>query len=260
MEKVSMLKNLLLSSAVVMCLASPVAMASESAGVQEITDVDFSFEGPFGTYDKASLQRGLMIYRQVCAGCHGLKRVAYRHLEALGYNEDQIKAIAAEYTVMDGPNDDGEMFERAARPSDFFKPPFANDKAAAAANGGAIPPDLSLITKARHGGGEYVFSVLNGYATAPEGVEVAEGKHYNKAMAGNIIAMAPPLTNGAVSYEDGSPQTVEQYAKDVSTFLTWAAEPEMEQRKQMGIKVFLFLGVLAFVMYRVKKAIWKKVH
>lgn len=253
-----MLKKVILTSAVALCLASPVALASE--GETKMTKVDFSFDGPFGTYDKASLQRGLMVYRQVCAACHSLKRVAYRNLEALGYTEDQTKAIAAEYTVMDGPNDDGEMFERPARPSDRFKSPFANDKAAMAANGGALPPDLSLITKARHGGGDYVFSILTHYGPAPEHHEVPEGKYYNSAMAGGVIAMPPPLTAGGVAYEDGSPQTVEQYAKDVASFLTWAAEPEMEQRKQMGVKVILFLSLFAVIMYAVKRQVWKKVH
>ncbi len=258
MEKKSMLKTFVLTSAAVMMLSSPVAIAAE--GEAPLTNVDFSFEGPFGTYDKASLQRGLMVYRQVCSACHSLKRVAYRNLTALGYTEDQVKAIAAEYTVTDGPNDDGEMFDRPARPSDKFKSPFTNDKAAAAANGGALPPDLSLITKARHGGGEYVFGVLTGYVAPPEDVVVPEGKYFNKAMVGNIIAMPAPLTAGAVAYEDGSPQTVEQYAKDVGAFLTWAAEPEMEQRKQMGVKVLIFLAAFAGIMYGVKRKIWEKLH
>ena len=260
MEKNSMFKKVILTSAAIVALYAPASHAAEGNGVKEIIDVPFAFEGPFGTYDKAALQRGLMVYRNVCAGCHSLKRVAYRNLEALGYSEGQIKAMAAEYTVMDGPNDEGEMFERPARPSDKFKSPFANDKAAAANNGGALPPDLSLITKARHGGADYIYSLLTGYAEAPHGVEVAEGKHYNKAMDGNIIAMAAPLSDGVVTYEDGTPQTTSQYAKDVATFLTWAAEPEMEQRKQMGVKVILFLAVFAGLMYLVKRQIWKKVH
>lgn len=253
-----MFKKIILTSAVLMAFASPMALASEAEN--KLIDVDFSFEGPLGTYDKAALQRGALVYRQVCSSCHSLKRVAYRNLTALGYSEEQTKAIAAEYTVMDGPNDDGEMFERPARPSDKFVSPFANDKAAMAANGGALPPDLSLITKARHGEAEYVYGILTGFSAAPEHVAVPEGKYYNKAMTGNVIAMAPPLSNGAVSYEDGAPQTVEQYAKDVSTFLAWAAEPEMEQRKQMGVKVLLFLAVFAVIMYGVKRKIWEKAH
>ena len=243
MEKVSMFKKIILTSAAIVVFGVSGAQASQSSGVKEIVDIPFSFEGPLGTYDKAALQRGLMVYRNVCSACHSLKRVAYRNLEALGYSEDQIKTIAGEYTVMDGPNDEGEMFERPARPSDRFKSPFANEKAAAAANGGALPPDLSLITKARHGGADYVYSLLTGYAEPPHGMEIAEGKHYNKAMDGNVIAMAAPLSDGAVAYEDGTPQIVSQYAKDVATFLTWAAEPEMEHRKQMGVKVLLFFSL-----------------
>lgn len=252
--------KLLLATTALLLLANPTTGHTSESGGHELIDVPFPFEGPMGTYDKAALQRGLQVYRQVCSGCHSLKRVAFRNLTELGYSEAQVKAIAAEYTVMDGPNDDGEMFERAARPSDHFKPPFANDKAAAASNNGAIPPDLSLITKARHGGADYIFNVLTGYTEAPEGVTLMDGQHYNKAMSGNILAMAPPLSDGAVTYEDGSPQTVEQYAKDVASFLTWTAEPEMEQRKRMGIKVIIFLGIFAGLMYAVKRKIWEKAH
>lgn len=252
--------KLLLATTALLLLANPVTGHANEAGGHELIDVPFPFEGPMGTYDKAALQRGLQVYRQVCAGCHSLKRVAFRNLTELGYSEAQVKAIAAEYTVMDGPNDDGEMFERAARPSDHFKPPFANDKAAAAANNGAIPPDLSLITKARHGGADYVFNILTGYKPAPEGMALNDNQHYNIAKDGNILAMAPPLSDGAVTYEDGSPQTVEQYAKDVASFLTWTAEPEMEARKRMGMKVIIFLTIFAGLMYAVKRKIWSKVH
>lgn len=255
-----MFKTVILATSAFCLLGFPTAQASESAGTHVLPHVDFSFEGPLGTYDRAALQRGLMVYRQVCAGCHSLKRVAYRNLADLGYTEDQVKAIAAEYTVMDGPNDEGEMFERPARPSDKFKSPFLNDKAAAAANGGALPPDLSLITKARHGGGHYVFGIMTGYTAAPENVKLLSGQYYNKYMAGNIIAMPAPLSDGAVAYTDGTPQTTEQYAKDVATFLTWAAEPEMEARKRMGLKVLMFLTVFAGLMYCVKRKVWEKAH
>jgi len=255
-----MFKKLCLTSVAVMALASPSVNAAEAGGVKEIIDIPFSFDGPLGTYDKASLQRGLQVYRQVCAACHSMRLVSYRNLEALGYSEDQIKSISAEYTMIDGPNDEGEMFERPGRPSDRFKSPFLNEKAAASANGGALPPDLSLITKARHGGADYIYSLLTGYADPPAGKEVPEGKHYNKAMDGNVIAMAAPLSEGAITYEDGTPQTVEQYSKDVSHFLTWAAEPEMEHRKQMGVKVVLFLLAFAGIMYAVKRQIWKNIH
>ncbi len=221
---------------------------------------DWHFSGPFGTYDRAALQRGFQVYKQVCAACHGLDRIAYRNLAALGYTEGQIKAIAAEITVTDGPNDEGDMFERPGRPSDHFKKPYANDNQAKSVNNGALPPDLSLIVKARVGGPDYVYGILTGYEDAPAGTDLAPGQHWNKVMAGNKIAMPPPLIEGAVAYEDSTPTTVDQYAHDVTHFLAWAAEPEMEVRKQTGIKVVLFLLVFAGIMYAVKRKIWSKVH
>ena len=182
--------------------------------------------------------------------------LSYRNLTALGYTEAEVKAIASQYTTIDGPDDEGEMFERPMKPSDNFKNPYANEKQARYANNGALPVDLSLITKARVGGADYVYSLLTSYAEPPEGVTLGAGQHYNKAMSGNKIAMAPPLSDDIVSYEDESPTTVDQYAKDVSTFLMWAAEPKMEVRKQTGIKVILFLLVFAGIMYVVKKKIW----
>lgn len=245
----------------VLSIAGQKAFAAE--GAVELPDIDFSFEGPLGHYDKAALQRGLQVYRNVCAACHSLKRVRYRNLEALGYDESQIKAIASQYTVVDGPNDEGDMVERPARPSDAFPSPYPNDKAAAYANNGAVPPDLSLITKARAGGATYVANLLQGYEEPPqewlEHNELLANQHYNKYMPGHVIAMAPPLSEGMVAYEDESPMTVEQYSKDVAEFLTWAAEPEMEDRKRMGIKVVLFLLVFAGIMYAVKKRIWSDV-
>ena len=253
-------RKFLLTGVAVMAMAIPIAAHASEHGEDSLPQVQFPFDGPFGTYDKASLQRGLLVYRQVCSACHGLKRVAFRNLTALGYTEGQVKTIAGEYTIQDGPNDEGEMFDRTGRPSDHFKSPFTNDKAAAAANGGALPPDLSLITKARHGGGSYVFGVLTGYAPAPADVKLASGQYYNKVKDGHIIAMPAPLTDGAVTYEDGMPQTVEQYAKDVASFLTWAAEPELEARKRMGLKVLIFLGILGGLMYAVKRQVWRKIH
>ncbi len=226
---------------------------------------DWSFSGPFGTYDRAALQRGYKVYSEVCAACHSMKRVYFRNLEALGYNENQIKNIASNYTVTDGPNADGDMFERAARLSDPFPSPFPNKQAAKAANG-VYPPDLSLITKARAHGADYIYAVLTGYEEAPHefiehnGGPLSDGQYYNKYMPGHVIAMAPPLSSDQVAYEDGSPTTVEQYAHDVSHFLTWAAEPEMEDRKRLGIQVLLFLLVFTGIMYGVKKKIWADVH
>lgn len=236
------------------------AAASGSHGT-ELPDIDWSFSGPFGEYDKATLQRGFQVYKQVCSACHGMKRVHYRNLTALGYSEAQTKAAAAEYTVMDGPNDEGDMVERPARPSDHFKSPYENDQAAKYANNGALPPDLSLITKARAGGASYVYGILTGYSEPPAGTTLLQGQHWNKQMPGHIIAMAPPLSDGVVAYENAEiPQTVDQYAKDVSAFLTWAAEPEMEVRKQTGIKAIIFLTIFAALMYAVKRKLWAKLH
>lgn len=233
--------------------------AFASGNADPLPHQQWKFSGPFGTYDRAALQRGLKVYRNVCSACHSLKHIAFRNLEDLGYDENQVKAIAAEYTVTDGPDEEGEMYERPARASDYFPSPYPNDNAAKAANG-ALPPDLSLITKARHGGADYVYAILTGFEEPPEGHPLSEGQHYNKYMAGHIIAMAPPLSDGVVAYEDETPQTVEQYARDVAEFLTWAAEPEMEERKRTGIKVLIFLLVFAGIMYSIKKKIWADVH
>ena len=213
-----------------------------------------------GTYDKAALQRGFQVYKEVCSACHGMKRLAYRNLSDLGYNEDQIKAIASEYSVMDGPNDEGEMYERPARPSDHFKSPFPNDAAARYANGGALPPDFSLIVKARHHGAGYLAALLTGYEDAPEDAHMMEGMYWNKYFPGHQIAMAPPLSTGMIEYADGTEATVEQMAIDVTTFLSWAAEPHLAARKVMGVKVLIFLLIFAGMMYAVKKKIWRDVE
>ncbi|HRC27179.1 MAG TPA: cytochrome c1 [Alphaproteobacteria bacterium] len=221
---------------------------------------NWPFSGLFGTYDRASLQRGYQVYREVCSACHAMKRVRYRELADLGYSEAQIKAVAAQYSVMDGPNDEGEMFERPARPSDPFKSPFANDQAARAANGGALPPDLSLIVKARPGGANYVYALLTGFEDPPAGHTLLPGQNWNAYMAGNVIAMAPPLTDGQVAYADGSAQTVSQYARDVAQFLTWASDPTLEERKETGFKALLFLFVFVGVFYAAKRKIWSSIH
>lgn len=217
-------------------------------------------DGPFGTYDRGALQRGFQVYKEVCSACHAMKRVRYRNLADLGYTPEQIKAVAGQYSVMDGPNDEGEMFERAARPSDPFKSPFANDQAAKAGNGGAFPPDLSLIVKARSGGPDYVYSLLTGFGSVPVGQEIPEGKYWNRYFPGHVISMAPPLADGQVVYADGSPQTVSQYARDVAQFLSWGAEPELEQRKRTGVKVLLFLAVFSAVFYAAKRKVWSDLH
>lgn len=221
---------------------------------------DWSFNGPLGTYDRAALQRGYQVYKEVCAACHGLNQLYYRNLSALGFNENEIKALAAEATVNDGPNDNGEMFERPGRPSDRFKSPFPNDKAAAAANNGATPPDLSLIVKARHGGADYLYALLIGYTNPPANVTVPSGMTYNSMFPGHMIAMPSPLSEGGVTFADSTQASVQQMAHDVTTFLAWAAEPEAEERKRLGLKVMAYLLLMAGVLYAVKRKIWSAVH
>ena len=187
--------------------------------------------------------------------------VAYRNLTGIGLSEDQITAVAAEYEVTDGPNEEGEMYSRPAKPSDRFVAPFANDNAARASNNGALPPDLSLMAKARKGGPDYLYALLTGYKEeSPEGVTLMEGMQYNVYFTGNQIAMAPPLADDAVEYQDGTKPTLAQLAQDVTTFLNWAAEPELEERKRMGIKVLLFLIVLTAMMYALKRQVWRDQH
>jgi ubiquinol-cytochrome c reductase cytochrome c1 subunit len=244
------------AAAVTILLAFPVAASEAPVPPAQ----SWSFSGPFGTYDRAALQRGFQVYKDVCAGCHSLRHVYYRDLAALGYNEDEIKAIAASVEVQDGPNDQGEMFTRPGRPYDRFKSPFPNDNAARAANNGAFPPDLSVITKARPHGHDYLYALLTGYKEPPADMKMTEGMVYNTAFAGHQIAMPPPLSEGSLEYKDGTKATIPQMAKDVTTFLAWAAEPEMEERKRLGYKVLLFLVVLTGVLYAAMRRVWSKVH
>lgn len=248
-------KMLLIAGFVLVSSVSPAGAASDQ---MEPKQVVWNFDGVTGSFDKQSIQRGFQVYKEVCAACHSLRLVAYRNLQQVGFSEAEVKAIAAEKSVMDGPNDAGEMFERPALPSDKFVSPYANDKAAKAANNGALPPDLSLMVKARHDGANYVYSLLTGYQTAPADVTLSEGLSYNPYFPGGQIAMAPPLSDGAVSYSDGTTASVDQMSKDVVNFLQWAAEPEMEHRKEMGIKVLLFLVVFTVLFYLAKKRIWSR--
>jgi ubiquinol-cytochrome c reductase cytochrome c1 subunit len=238
-------------------------------------ELDWSFAGIFGTYDKAQLQRGLKVYVEGCAACHSMNLVTFRTLEDLGYSEDQVKSLAANYEVEDGPDADGEMFTRAALPTDHFPSPFPNQEAAAAANNGAAPPDFSLLAKARYvergfpqfifdiftayaeSGPNYIYSLLTGYQDPPADHEVPEGTHYNPYFAaGSALAMAAPLFDEMVTYDDGSPETVDQYAQDVAAFLMWAAEPHMEERKQTGFMVIMFLLIFTSLLYLTKKSIF----
>lgn len=238
-------------------LALPAQAASDAKHPKQ---VDWHFDGVFGTVDRASAQRGMQVYKEVCAACHGLSRVAFRNLTEIGFSEAEVKAIAAEYTVQDGPNDEGDMFDRPGTPSDRFVPPFANEKAARASNGGAYPPDLSLMVKARPDGANYIYSLLTGYGEdVPEHVEVAPGQYYNPYFPGGLLAMAPPLMNDLITYQDGTNASTEQMAHDVVNFLQWTAEPEMEQRKRMGIKVLVFLAIMTVFFYFAKQRIWSDV-
>jgi ubiquinol-cytochrome c reductase cytochrome c1 subunit len=245
------------ASAALMIVVSP----ADAAKAPDPPDHDWSFSGVFGTFDRATLQRGLQVYREVCASCHSLDLIAFRNLAGIGLGPDEIQAIAEEYEVEDGPDDEGEMFMRPAKASDRFVPPFANEQAARASNNGAYPPDLSLMTKARDGGTDYVFGLLVGYEEEPpEDVEMMEGMYYNKYFPGHQIAMGPPLFEDAVEYADGTEATLDQEAHDVVTFLAWAAQPELEERKRLGVKVMLFLIVLTAMLYAVKRKIWSDVH
>lgn len=248
-------------------LATTLLSLSLAGGVHASSDQKrplqrhWSFDGISGQVDKQSAQRGFQVYKEVCSACHGLSRVAFRNLQELGFSEAEVKALAATYEVEDGPNDDGEMFKRPGKPSDSFVPPYPNENAARAANNGAYPPDLSLIIKARPDGANYVHSLLTGYEQAPAGFELGDGQYYNPYMPGSRLAMPAPLREeGQVSYTDGTKATVEQMSIDVVNFLQWAAEPEMEARKQMGIKALIYLAIFTVFMYLAKRNLWNKIH
>ena len=267
----------------------PLVLAASIAGLAAVSAANaagdspvpprqkWSFSGPLGTFDRGQLQRGFKVYKEVCAVCHGLDLLSFRNLTGLGYSEAQVKAIASEYKIKDGPNDAGEMFERDGRPADRFPRPWANENAARAQYG-AVPPDLSVMAKARtyergfpwfifdiftqfqEQGVDYVTALMMGYEKPPAGFKVEGSLQYNKYFPGHLLAMPPPLDKDRVTYEDGSPQTLEQYAKDVSAFLMWAAEPHMEARKRMGLQVMIFLLIFAGLMYFTKKKVWAAAH
>jgi cytochrome c1 len=242
------------------CLLLTGATAFAAGNAEEPKSVSWPHDGPFGTYDRAAAQRGLQVYREVCSSCHSLRLVAFRTLTDIGLSEDEVKAIAAEYQIEDGPDEAGDMYERDGKPSDYFPSPFANANAARSANNGALPPDLSLIVKAREGHDDYVYSILTGYSDPPADVKLGSGMNYNPYFAGHQIAMAPPLFDEAVEYADGTPATVDQMAHDVVTFLTWAGDPHMEARRATGVKAILFLIVLTLVLYAVKRKVWSDLH
>ena len=241
-------------------LAVPGLAAAADTEPAPLPSVNWTFSGPLGTFDRASEQRGLQVWQGVCSNCHSMKEAYYRNLEGIGLTADQVKAFAAGIQVPGPPNESGEPSERPALPSDHFKSPFANDAAARAANNGALPPDHSLIEKAREGGATYVYALLNGYRDPPSDMKMGDGMNYNIYFPGRQIAMAQPLHDGAVDYADGTPATVEQMSKDVTTFLTYMANPEMEQRKRMGVKIVLFLAGMTVVTYAVKRKVWADLH
>ncbi len=251
--------------AAALALAAGPAMAAEEGqqasghGV-EIAAQDWSWDGIFGGFDQQQLQRGYYVYEQVCASCHSLELVAFRNLHDLGFNDEQVQAIASNWTVPDLDQETGQAITRPALPADRFPSPFPNPIAARFANNGALPPDLSVIAKARADGADYLYALLTGYVDAPQGVDVPVGKYYNAAFPGHIISMPPPLSDGRVEYIDGTPATVDQLARDVSAFLMWAAEPALVERKELGVKVILFLIVLAGITYAVKRKVWSDVE
>jgi ubiquinol-cytochrome c reductase cytochrome c1 subunit len=223
----------------------------------------WSFDGMTGKFDKQSIQRGFKVYKEVCSACHSIKRVAFRNLMEIGFSQDEVKALASEYEVKDGPDEEGEMFERPARLADIIPGPYPNEKAARAANNGAYPLDLSLIIKARHDGANYVYSLLTGYSNPPSDFELGENMYYNPyfAAGGDQLAMTPPLhTEGQVEFDDGTKATVDQMSNDVVNFLQWVAEPEMQESKSLGIKVLIFLVFFTILFYIAKKRIWKRIE
>ena len=236
---------------------------SYSAEKVEYLKTDWSFKGLFGKFDRGALQRGYQVYTEVCSSCHSMKYLSYRNLAEKGgpeFTEAQAKAIAASFEVTDGPNADGEMFTRPGKLSDKFVMPYENVKAAQAANGGAYPPDMSVLVKARGGGANYIYSLLQGYEDPPLGITLDEGVHYNKYMYGNKIKMSNPLSEGLVEYSDGTNASVEQMSKDVTTFLMWTAEPHLEARHKMGFKAIVYLIILTILVYFSMKRIWSRVE
>ena len=219
---------------------------------------NWSFAGPFGTFDRAAAQRGFLVYKEVCAACHSMKLAYYRDLSAIGLSEEQIAAVAASVMVPD-TGDDGSPIERPALPADHFRSPFANEKAARATLNGSYPPDLSLITKARDGGADYLYALLTGYADAPADMKMGDGMYYNKYFTGHQIAMPQPLSDDRVTYTDGTPASVNQMAKDVTIFLAFISEPETEMRKALGVKIVLFFVLMTGITYAVKRKVWADV-
>jgi len=252
----SLLAGALLVAVVAASLLAEPAVAQENPMPHE----KWSFERLFGTFDLAAAQRGFQIYSSVCSNCHSMKYMHYRDLSGIGLDDAQIKAIAAAVTVPSGLDDQGAPKDGPATPGSQFRSPFANDTAARAANNGALPPDLSLIVNGREGGPDYVYGILTGFGEAPAGFKMQDGMNYNKMFPGHQIAMPQPLQDGSVEYADGTPNSLGQEAHDVVTFLAWAANPEMVERKQIGVRVILFLVFMTGITYALKRKVWSDVH
>jgi len=271
--------------ALTLALGASAALAADEA--VHIDRQKWSFAGFLGRFDHAQLQRGFQVYKEVCAVCHGLKRINFRNLAEPGGPEfpvEGVKGLAQSYRIEDGPNDQGKMFQRAGRPSDAMPGPFKNEQEARSIHNGAYPPDLSLIVRARsagentsvlatlgsmlrdipngyqEGGADYMYALLTGYTNPPADMKMADGMTYNRAFPGHQIAMVPPLQPGRVKYEDGTEGTVEQYAKDVTAFLAWAADTKLEERKRIGLLVLGYLLITALLVYFAKRRLWAKVH
>ena len=257
------MRRLLLAGAglATLALAGFPAPARADEAEEPLPPAHFSFSGPFGTFDKAAAQRGFQVYNEVCAACHSMRLLSYRDLEKIGLSAPEVKAIAATKTVAGPVNDEGKATTRPGLPSDRFASPFPNDAAARAANNGALPPDQSLLEKAREGGATYIYDLVGkGYVDPPAGVKVPDGLYYNKYFPGHNIHMPPPLSNNSVTYADGTKATVLQEAHDVATFLTFASNPEMDERKHMGIRIAGFLLIIGCVTYGAKRRLWRNVH
>jgi cytochrome c1 len=259
---------LLAASGALLLVSANVSAAEDAAKpsnnhAPEIAAQDWTFAPPFGNYDNAQLQRGFKVYQTVCANCHSMRLLSYRNLGEPGgpqFSPKAVEILASQIQVSDGPNEKGAMFQRPGRPSDRFRSPFANEQAARAANGGALPPDLSVIAKARPGGPDYIYALLTGYVPPPQGFQVAQGMHYNAAFPGHQVAMPPPLSDGLVAYTDGTKADVDHYARDVAAFLMWAAEPKLEERHQVGARIMIFLIVFLVIMYLAKRVVWADIH
>ena len=235
---------------------------SSAEETADLLKVNWSFKGITGKFDRASLQRGFQIYKEVCSSCHSMQYLSYRNLGEEGgpeFTVEEVKAIAASVEIDDGPDSQGEMFTRSGRPSDKFLSPYPNVNASMAANGGAYPPDMSVLVKARPGGANYIYSILMGYDEKPENFILDEGVYYNKYMSGQKIKMSNPLSEDIIEYSDGTEASVDQMAKDVTTFLSWAAEPELEQRHKTGVKVIVYLILLTVLVYLSMKKIWSRI-